>query len=243
MLAISFAEKYYTLWEKQTIITKTSIMVNAHFIKNLSMDFETAKSKLSGKIFEVDLSLTGRRISTYKTIESETPVTQFSFGQLKGEEILSCDNIWFLKRAYNQETKQETKDLAKKRLILLGYQEFIYPDGLKEMLLPDEILSIQKELKEKEKIESLTKDHFFIQGEKVTLEKITVYNFFSFPSNFGTQFVIEMFDSNNRYFKYLGSNPPDFLRVGKENISLKATIKHSEYNNNKETILTRIKEL
>lgn len=61
---------------------------------------------------------------------------------------------------------------------------------------------------------------------------------FSFDTQYGTTYIVTLIDDNNRLFKYMGANTPD---IKGEFVTIKATVKHSEYKEQPETKLQRIK--
>lgn len=101
---IGFTNKYYTLWEvsdpytywisKENSVERTDYT----YIKNLSMDFDSAKSKVVGK-YDIDLDLRGAG-SFHRDFRID-PVygdDEFSFGMLKGEKIAESNDVWQITR-------------------------------------------------------------------------------------------------------------------------------------------------
>lgn len=232
MYAISFAKEFYTLWDYEEYFVNAEKRISAYYIKNLSKDLETAKSKLIGKDYILNFDLKGNRY-VYEENNEHVFVyaeNEFTIGMLKGENISTSNDVWQLKRAYRIEETELRRSLAKQRLLELGLTEYnlcFYTSSELEQIKHDEF------------IESLENGHFYNDKEKVTLE-VETFNSFSFNSGFGTTFVIEFFDNSGKKFKYKGSNPnSELFKMGKKH-KIQATIKHDSYNG-KETLLQRIK--
>jgi len=83
---------------------------------------------------------------------------------------------------------------------------------------------------------ALISGHHFKNGEKVTLN-VKLGAEFSFKGQYGTTYIIQLIADDNRVFTYKGSTPPRFY--GKATIQ--ATIKHSTYKEQPQTLLQRIK--
>lgn len=242
MQTIGFTNEYFTLWNVSEVY---KVPINAYqwreqqdfvYVQNLSKTLEGAKAKLQGE-FNVDLELRGSSTFTRSSeILDSFEVWQFTFGKLIGSDIRTCNDVWQLNRAMNDERGEERKELAKQRLIELG--EVIQFDG---KWISKETLEFHKEQKRKSELKN---GHFFADGEKVELI-VELEENFSFDTQFGTCFINVFRDANGRLFKYKGSNPPDLYINGEYNpnatYKFKATVKHSEYNGQKETLIQRIK--
>lgn len=238
MLKIGFQTEFYTLWEVSEVYQVSTGNYSYYerqdftYLKNLSKDkteaVEKACKENNLKNIEIDFTLRGENRSVRGQEVFTYENYQFTFGNFKGQDIRICSDIWQLNRAMNDEKTPETKTIAKNRLIELGF--LIEFRG--EFLSQNEIDSI---------IETENKpvsDCYFNDGEKITLE-LTKINDFSFPTNFGTSCINEFIDTNNRLFKYIGSNPIDLKTGYTKNLAF--TVKHSEYNGKKETRMLRIK--
>lgn len=242
MKTIGFTNKYYTLWE---VSEPYKVHVNAFqwyekqdftYLKNLSKTLEGAKSKLQGD-FVVNLELRGNSSFTRSSdLVDGFENWQFTFGKLMGADIRTCDDIWQLNRAMNNEKGDERRDLAKQRLVELG--EIVEFDG--EFISKTQ-LDCYQELKRKRELKA---GHFYSDGEKVELV-VKVEESFSFKTQFGTCFVETYSDTENRLFKYKGANPPYFCINGDYDpnvfFRINATVKHSEYDGQAETLIQRIK--
>lgn len=128
---IGFQVDYFTLWYVSDPYQVTTgghsyyIKQDFTYIKNLSMVQEEAiekackEFKLDG--ITVDLSLRGASY-VYRSPEVLTYEDhQFTFGNLKGEDIRQSLDTWQLNRAMLREKNYKTKEFAKARLIELGY--------------------------------------------------------------------------------------------------------------------------
>lgn len=81
--------------------------------------------------------------------------------------------------------------------------------------------------------------HHEIDGKRLEITITRVGNIGSFETQYGTTYIFTFIDSNNRLFKYMGSNRLE-IEDG-QTVEVKATIKHSEYKGVAETKLQRIK--
>jgi len=269
---IGFANKFYTLWEvsepfkKYTSPTSFYWEVKYVYYQNLSFDFGKAKSKVAARYgssdYEVDFNLRGsksfdKRISS---TQNEASSTQFSFGNLEGQDICTCNDLWQLFRLYEL---QDSKDFlvkrrafhARQRLIELGelvkYTWFEKQIG-KEITnsqgfhLSYEYINVRRNYATKEKAILLEAekrkaemfDHYFNDGEKVALN-LKFLKIFWFETIYGSSCIATYVDDQGRGFKYMGSSPNQALNED-EFIKIKATVCHDEYQGQKETKLKRI---
>ena len=74
---IGFSNKYFTLWEKG--------MDHWYYVKNISMDEETAKAKYPG--LEVDRSFRGNRPIAFTKVEIPPFEGKFTKGRYKGNKV------------------------------------------------------------------------------------------------------------------------------------------------------------
>lgn len=219
MFIIGFATEYFTLWHTET--TPNGVWYN--YVQNLSTSLENAIEKAreltKQEAIEVDRNLKGSE-SYFVSFKPAFESYQFTFGELVGEDIRTCNNVWQLKRARNQEEGEERQNFATARLIELG--ELVEADG--------EILT---------KFQAENKlGHFFNDKQKVELSLTFLFEA-SFETFYGITTVQTFKDTENRLFKYRGKSPLDFIEGETYNVS--ATIKHAEYNQVAETHLQRIK--
>lgn len=260
MRVIGFTEVYYTLWVTYPPIKE---FINDReyresqtftYVQNLSKDLTKAQEKVknspylnAGEDVTIDLGLRGHSSFTnYGDIITELNWYEFSFGKLRFQDIRTSDDIWQLKRATEQEDTEIRQALALNRLIDLG--EFVDYNG--------EIISKYTLKCRLEKIEEAKDcDHFYADGEKINvtviLEKqFTFSTYFNYNEVVNTVMVFRTEDG--KILKYVGSTPPShckengyYLDLNQENLhlTLKATVKHTEYKGQKETRLQRIKIL
>ena len=277
MLTIGFTNKYYTLWEVgeayedkryyNGLCIGSTTKQNVVYIRNLSLDFEKAKSKVKGE-YEIKLELKSQssfvRIlkSDIKDRENYYPHDCFSFGKTEGEKIEDCEDVWILNRAYTSERSKRRKVCARRKLIQLGElvkytwydTEYINVNwGKKDELgncLPENIQdhSVRNNYMKPSEIDgynefnfynNLEKGHHFNDGEKVELSiKSLKDRSFAFNAYYGTTFVNYYASKCGKLLKYMGSTPPD---IKDEYVSVMATIKHDNYEGENETKLMRIK--
>ena len=126
MLVIGFANKYFTLWDVTEHIEdngryKTSWCSNS-FIKNISMDKETAFSKHPGVPF--DESLRGHYVS-FNTAPKQIwdNVDTFRFGKYDGELITDNNDTDYIKWYYeNGSYDDEHREFVKEELKRRGFE-------------------------------------------------------------------------------------------------------------------------
>lgn len=259
MITIGFATKMYTLWN---VYSRVEYGVNMgvkyeytrHFfdyIKNLSIDLETAKQKAEEfagiEGYVIDLEQKGHNSYSYtvgekrdKKEEIELTPEQFPYGKLKGGIISDCFDVYHLNRLYNDRSSNpRSRVYARTKLLEIG--DLI---KIEKEFLSEDIKYISERSYENYKknilISRAEKGLFFNDGEKVTL-KVKQIHSFSFQTQFGTSYVVLYIDSENRIFKYVGASPKTFNTD--DYVEIKATIKHSSYNDNEETKLLRIKQI
>lgn len=240
MKAIGFANEFYTLWD--VTVEPMYVSVNGQhrqsgnktirtYFQNLSTNLNKAKDRfteLTGiSAPEPDEDLKGISKSWTTTEDFEVYSSEeFNFGKYAGKNISECEDIEYLKWMFN-EISGDRRELVSKVLVTSGMVRYD----------EDTICS-----KEKAKLfkhnASLKTGHHYTAGEKVELD-LTVRSAFNFNGHFGTTYVYEFYTSNLEVVKYMGSKCHD-INEG-DTLSVKATIKHSEYQGEKETKLLRIK--
>jgi len=153
----------------------------------------------------------------------------FKFGKYCGNDIVEINDVNYTDWYY-----QQTKNpIAKQMLIDNGYVE--YND---DVISEEAYQEIQYDLQRENYLNSLEKGHHFENGKRISLE-LKEIDSFSFDGYYGTTFVITYASKCGKIFKYMGGNPADISRDEFETV--KATIKHDNYNGEKETKLQRIK--
>ena len=102
---IGFGDNYYTLWEQAGNGSPV-------YIKNISKDFETAKSKYPDA--EVDLSLKGVCWGSFDSVQKERFDDRFNFGKYEGIQFAICTDYNYMKWYSERISKdtQEWKNLA-----------------------------------------------------------------------------------------------------------------------------------
>ena len=252
---IGFANNFYTLWSVSEPYKEYTSQydfywkVQKSFIRNLSTDFVVAKSKITGD-YEVDLNLRGHyRKVRISGLINEGPLNLFPFGKLKGEEISTSTDVWQLNRLYESYKNASSVRfrrigvIARRRLVELGelvkctYKTMEYRNDVEVEITynyttPNHAASIQNR-----KDISTGSGHFFNDGDKVVLT-LTEIASTHFDTQFGTTYIITYKDEEGRIFKYMGASPINF---NNDTETVKATVKHSEYNGVAETKLQRMK--
>jgi len=240
MKAIGYANKFYTLWDvtcEDLYVTvngqhrKSGEKIIRTYYQNLSTNLEKAKNRfteLTGiKAPELNEDLKGVSRS-WTTTDNNFQVYfdyEFDFGKYRGMKIDECEDEEYLLWFYN-ETGGKRKDNVRNRLTSFGYK--LYKGSMRT----------KKRIKAIKFQDSLVSGHHFENGEKVELN-LTVGNMFSFSGRYGTTNVYEFYTHDKKIVKYMGSNGFG-VEVG-DKLTVKATIKHSEYQGVNETKLLRIK--
>jgi hypothetical protein len=273
---IGFSNEYFTLWHvsepykhyvnQYEFIWKQDV----EYIQNLSMDFETAKSKVCGN-FTVDLELRGlqgRRFTRDIGKGDDFEVWQFTFGKLTGSDIRSCDDVWQLNRVMNNENGNKRRMvIARRRLIELG--ELVRYNWVENNVFSQKMCD--KWWKDRNGIseEQPTNDMFCINVKRNYAtpkqaeifenkkrikslsghffndgEKVTLKvkfeSSFCYDTQFGTCFIEMFVTEDGKLVKYKGNNPP-YLEDKDSWYQIKGTVEHGEYNGIMETRLKRIK--
>jgi len=250
MLTIGFTTEYYTLWEVSEPFKKYTggVVINGVFSghyymvqeciyrQNLSKDYNKAIEKAAAMgEYAIDLDLRGHSSFSRQLGEEQCdlPFTVFSFGQLKGQEIMQATDVWQLNRAMREERGQRRRVYARRRLIELG--ELVRNTFSGE----DRYISPVHYQRLKEKADKAAKGgHFFENGQRLSLQ-IRRIGGTGYETQYGWVSIEEYELSTGQIVKYKGSSPVD---IGmEESVSVMATIEHCEYNGLPETRLKRIK--
>ena len=265
---IGFSGTYYCLWSWITQ-TNYSMSGNGsyvatggytkyHYIKRISTDIDKVK-KLYPTL-SIDMGLHGKTwVFTDNNFKNQVAFAYDVFPKgykgvgTKIMESSESKHLWSLYLS-SECGIGRSKVYARKRLVELGllvpYKTFKnvnimkYDYDLCREISTGEIITIRKsyctpELVAKLELQkNMIKGHFLENGSRVKLMLKQVSSF-SFDTQFGTCFVVEYKDAENRVFKYKGNKPPYF-----ENkdcfTTINATIKHSNYKGQDETLIQRI---
>lgn len=255
MLTLGFSNQFYTLWEVgepykkygagcviNGVFTGDFTLVQAcTYIQNLSLDYDAAIAKIAEKSagqFRVDLGLRGTSSFARSCgTGNDTPDYIFTFGQLAGQDIRICDNVWQLKRAVTEERGKRRRVYARRRLIELG--ELVRNSmgaeaGKESWITPGHLKYVSDRLDKRSK-----SGHFFENGNRIELS-IKRIGGVSWPSQYGTVYVEEYITEDGKVVKYKGSSPLD---IEDDFVHISATIEHIEYKGQPETRLKRPKIL
>jgi len=253
-------------YKKYTSATSFYWETSYHYFQNLSMDFGVAKAKVCHEPYEVDLELRGSSSFTKRnsTSISEASSYQFSFGRMEGNDIRECNDIWQLSRLLEGQDSQifiikRRAVYARQRLIELG--EMVKYTWFEKQIgdeVTDELgfhirynyINVKRSYTttksailmeaEKEALKSKREmfGHYFNEGEKQVLSLKKLEEFW-FETIYGRSCVCAYVDDQGRGFKYMGSNPPQFINQ-EEFTTIKGTVSHGEYRGVQETKLKRI---
>lgn len=234
MKVIGFTEVFYTLWEVGDVYNEniynygavigTVSKQSVTYLKNLSIDFEKAKSKLAGEKYDIDLELRGHSSFTRTIGEAEyidwgkyLPVTAFSFGKMKGAAFAEATDLWQLKRAMKEEKSARRRALARRRLIDLGeVVKYTWNEPVWQPLnddLKDERgswIQVKRKYATKDQIAEFRikemEGHHFTNGEKVILE-VKELKRFGFEGAYGWSSVVIYETKCGKIVKYIGGSP------------------------------------
>lgn len=233
-LIIGFSGTYYCLWHYAKDIYGN---YRHSYIKRISTDIEKVKKLYPD--YPIDMDLRGMIFDWSKTSSPRTKPTdsQFTFGRQRGYEISTSDDIKALWALYLTVERGigRNKVYARRRLVELGLL-VRYPNGGRYFRNRNYVSPAHAAKLEAAKVQ--VKGLFYNNGEKVVLSVKEIRSF-SYETQYGTVFIVEYLDTENRVFKYKGNRPPFF-----ENkdcfTTIKATIKHGNYKGQDETLIQRI---
>ena len=273
MLTIGFTNQYYTLWNVSKENTYhqasngsyfiTGYNVKNHYIKNISMCFDTTKELFPD--LTIDMDLKGESIRWISSglgeaFQKKQDDLTFSFGKLQGQLIGESLDVWQLNRAMFAEKTRERKVYARRRLLDLNeLVKYAWTEQVYDMEATTDAyhanprnyskqyIAVKRKYAthaqvikfDAEKAESQLSGHHFNNGEKIKIS-IKKIDGFSFEGNYGTTFVMKFITSDNKIVKYMGSTPPDIST--EEFTEISATVKHDSYKGD-ETKLLRIKKV
>lgn len=241
MITIGFTNVFYTLWfveafEKHVEDGKR-LVTTYNYMQNLSKDYDAAIAKVkelypTHKI-AIDLGLQGQHGSFEKVGEFVDTFEDhiFPFGRVRGTDMRTSDDAYHLD-IQAREGREGRAAIATARLLELGiWVEF---EGATMHANVARGIVIERERAER------INGHFFKDGEKVTLT-VKLIEQFGFSTQFGYT-TVQVFQGVGKHiYKYMGSAPIEF-EIGEE-ITITATVKHSDYRGEEETKLQRIKEV
>lgn len=239
--------KMYTLWVIHYGMSRSTEV----FIKNLSIDKDKAWTKAKAYADQVLSTLGDDSKDELRVIVREADVAKgmINFGKNNGKYVTEIEDgylLWICQGAkitvnvevtnyYNHVVGTEDQerllacpiliDLAKEEAIKRGwYQEY---DG---KMMPVKLIEAIKKSQE-------GFDHYFEEKEKVELV-LTVVRTTSYEGSYGWTYIYTFADENGRKFIYKGSRKD----LEKDQVvTVKGTVKHSEYKGQNQTFLQRIK--
>jgi|APGre2960657373_1045057.scaffolds.fasta_scaffold20245_1 hypothetical protein len=268
-LIIGFSGTYYCLWSWATennysmmgsgSYIATSSYTKYYYIKRISTDLNKVKELYPN--LSIDMGLHGQRWITkndgFKREVLADDVFPYDFRGV-GNKIMECNEVKFLWSLYlsNYTGIGRNKVYARKRLVELGLlvpyktsrtiDVMRYDHNLSQEIPTGEVIVIRssysspKYIAKIEAAKSLVRGHFYDDAKRIKLN-IKEIKSFNFSTQYGTCYIVEYVDADNRVFKYKGSNPPS---ISKEDFdTVQATIKHGEYKGQLETTIQRIKVL
>ncbi len=263
-LIIGFSGTYYCLWSwwNETFYSMTGsgsyVATGCNrkygYIKRISTDLNKVKQLYPN--LPIDENLRGAKWEIYDK-KDVLPYDVFPYGfKGEGSKIMECNEPKHLWALYLKDWHgtARSKVYARRRLVELGllvpYKtsrsiEVERGKAVNDTWVPYfETIVIRSSysspsyVAKLEAAKSLVRGHFYNEGDKVVL-KVKKIGSFSFDTKFGTCFVVEYKDAENRVFKYKGSTPPYFEQHD-DFTTIKATIKHGEYKGQNESLIQRI---
>lgn len=251
---IGFAREYYTLWQMVTIPkyeniegsrTHVGTEYNYNYIQNLSKDLDKAIDKVEKswgvKDPEVDESLRGVTTRSFSRYEHRAlPFDVFPYGKLKYTPIMDSNDVWQLQRVYDGEGSvggdKEFETSIPTRRRVLARRRLIQ---LEELTKVEGKWLTKREIEHNKKIVESVWMHN--DGERVEL-KLLIVSEKHYNTDFGLTSIITYNSENGDVYVYKGSNPP-YVEDKDKFFNAKATIKHSEYKQVKQTLIQRVKVL
>lgn len=266
-LVIGFSGTYYCLWSwwNQTNYSMTGsgsyVATDGYtkygYIKRISTDLEKVKELYPN--LTIDMNLHGQRWERSGGVKrDDLPHDVFPYGfRGVGDKIMESNEVKFLWSLYlsNEFGIGRSKVYARRRLAELGLLVPYKTSKVVKMTTTDEngyvvetgeqfvIRRSYSSPKLAQKLESdkmMVRGHFLEDGKRVKIMLKEVKSF-NFSTKFGTCYVVEYVDSENRVFKYKGSTPPSISNEDFEEVQ--ATIKHGEYKGQAETQIQRVSVL
>lgn len=225
---IGFGGEFYTHWSYTEVITNKRILESLPvFHKNISTDLEkaTAWAESENLDYYVDYGQKGRSWE-----DQFIPAYRMPFKNENGL-VRECTSIWHLWTVFTDNFGvPKRKELAKARLDELGaLTEY------KGELLPD------FEIKRRVERDAQIKDHHYEDKKRLDLSLTFLYST-SYDTQYGTTYIQNFIDGESRVFTYKGSNPIASFEKGDE-VKVKATIKHTEYKGERQTLIQRLKQI
>lgn len=266
MIAIGFATQFYTLWDYHTEDQYYTDVKGQHhlgcvkhtynYIKNISKD-ENKVSQLYPNI-KPNHELFGRNSSWEKTTKIEAEVTQFPFGKLIGCDIATSNDVWQLTRLYEggKQIGARRQVIARRRLLELGelvrydWLDCIdskYEEGdcnyniircMANRKYATKKQAIELEIEKDESTRKAATVYHHQDGEKVEVELKRIESF-GFETQYGYCYICKFISRDLKVYFYKGSTPPNINEH--EYTKVKCTIKHNEYNGEKQTLIQRSK--
>lgn len=251
---IGFGGQMYTLWhwslEASYFMShdgkyhKTREWVRQTFVKNLSSSLDKAKRMYPNARIDLNLkgdSWAGSGFTYDKPVYEDY---QFCAGMVRSEDIRVSDNVWQLNEVFEgnrAEGSKRRRVYARRRLIELGElvrYNWVDYDGIEHKYATPKQVEWQERQKEKER--QIEESHFLhSDGEKVELDVKKVGSF-GFETQYGYCHIITYESPDGCIYKYKGSTPPS---ISGEFTKIRATIKHNEYNGEKQNLIQRVKIL
>lgn len=268
MLTIGFTNHYFTLWSVTTTFRKNHSTgeefesTNFRYLQNLSMELEAAKVKIaamSDGVYEINLELHGESGSNYFTERriKDMDVWRFTFGKCQGMDMRESTDRWQLERAMKDERGARRKAIARRRLIDLG--ELVRRDWKERVMahinnwdeenpennfslvarkwMPKRLAKYYEEIGDR-------KGHFFTDGVRIQIrvKRIRTKSLETSYNGVDVTIFTDTFETEDgKIVTYRGSS---FLDFGMDNfVDIKCTIKHTEFNGHKQTMIQRVKEV
>lgn len=244
---LGFTNVFYTLWwvgepykhytSRHRFVWKTDIF----YQQNLSKDLSQAQAKMTnmfGSDWDTDLELRGQgTIRGYITGKSGSDLQpwQVPNGPSEGQDIrtLGDEFIKLLWALYLDNTGNGRRRIyARRRLKELGVIAY-YPQ-YKKYLTPKGLASFDA----KAKAASAKAGHHWAAGDRIETTLTLIFKK-GFDGQYGWWCIQRFVTDCGKEVVYKGSSPVHMDKLG--TVKVKATVKHGEYNGEKQTILQRIK--
>lgn len=240
--------KMYTLW----ICVNNGMFAKDSFIKNLSVDKEKAWEKAIKHADRVKCELHDDSEDQLRKIIRQSDVEKgiINFGKNEGKHVSELEDGYLLWVCQGAKIEKETMrtnfrseptgvfykeeiQLACNTLVNLAIEEAVIRGLYREhegKMMPVRLIEVIEKSKE-------GFGHYYTEKDKVELV-LTVLKIVSFETAYGYTFIYTFVDETGRKFLYKGTRQ----NLEKDEMyTIKGTVKHGEYRDQKQTFLQRIK--
>jgi hypothetical protein len=230
--------------------------------QNLSMNLDEAEAKMQAKglQYEVDDCLRGESSWFEKPLSAKYYAPELiAFSRFAGRKITSINDVeeTYIKTSKSHSMVIGNNESEVKKVTGILWATYLNEDektirgfrrrinarnqliklGLMVKVAP-KVYSTPDKIKRDAIAASIVPGLHEEAGKRVALE-VTLYKESCFQSDYGTFYIQQLLDVNNRLFIYKGTSPLG-IKEG-EKMAIKGTVKHDNYKGTAQTLLQRIK--